>query len=74
MHVCTNINNEKVHSFFTKTFTTYIDCWATQMKAGDWIPDTTQLNVCELLDARGNDFRIAEMKDPQVGTDYLSSK
>ena len=44
------------------------------MKAGDWIPDTTPLTVRKLLDARGDDFRIAEMEDPQVDTDYLSSK
>ena len=51
-----------------------LDCWATQMKAGEWIPDTRPLTVCELLDAFAKDFRIAKMKDPQVDTDYLSSK
>ena len=51
-----------------------LDCWVTQMKAGGCTPDTTPLNVCELLDAFGNNFRIAEMEDPQVDTDYLSSK
>ena len=51
-----------------------LDCWATQMKAGEWTPDTTALPVCELLNAFASDFRITEMKDPQVDTDYLSSK
>ena len=51
-----------------------LDCWVMQMKAGDWTPDTTPLTVCELLDAFAKDFRIAKMKDPQVDTDYLSSK
>ena len=51
-----------------------LDCWVTQMKAGDWIPDTTAPTVRKLLDAFATDFRITEMKDPQVDTDYLSSK
>ena len=49
-----------------------LDCWVTQMKAGEWTPDT--LTVCELLNAFANDFRIEEMEDPQVDTDYLLSK
>ena len=51
-----------------------LDCWVTQMKAGEWTPDTTALSVCELLKTFATDFRIAEMNDHQVDTDYLSSK
>ena len=49
-----------------------LDCWVTQMKAGEWTPVTTALSVCELLKTFATDFRIAEMKNPQVDTDYLS--
>ena len=48
-----------------------LNCWVTQMKAGDWTPDTRPMSVCELLDAFGKEFRIVEMEDPQVDNKYL---
>eukprot|EP00943_MAST-04B_sp_MAST-4B-sp1_P005485 g5485.t1 len=50
-----------------------LDCWATQMKAGGWTPDTTPLNVCELLNTFGNNFRIADMEDSKAGHHGLTT-